>query len=139
MSILKSALTSVVLITGVLVQQYAIAYPKSHRSTEIDFLKASFENLHGTMTPEIANYLESQYDANDHAIHLMLSGGYSVCDGIQQANDNGLDSQTLIEQEMSTIHSTANAVVQVQGVSVTEEQITMIYNTAHSHLCPELY
>ncbi len=138
MSILKSALTTALVIGSVLVQNSTMAYPKAPRDLELNFLKAYVKNFYGTVTPEVASYLEEQYNLKSPSIELMLSGGYIICDSIQQANYQGLDSQAFIEQQISSISTTANQILEPQGTSLTEEQIITIYNTANSYLCPEL-
>ncbi len=136
---LKSVFTTFAVISSILIPQSIMAYPKADRDVEIDFLKANFENLHGIMNAEIANYIESKYDENDYNIDRMLAGGYSVCDGMKQASYQGIDKQTLIDEGISMLFSGNNNALQVQGVSLTKKQIIETYNIAHSHLCPEIY
>lgn len=78
------------------------------------------------------------YKNQDPSTEIMLSGGYQVCDGIKLANAQGMDSQTLIEQEIATIYEVTNSILKEQGISLTEEQIINADNTANSYLCPEL-
>lgn len=138
MFIFKSIVTSAVIIGSVLVQQATMAYPKAPRTLELQYLLASFENFYGAVTPDIAQYLEEQYSIKSPSTELMLSGGYIVCDGIKMANNEGISSQSLIQQEISNISQMSNSLLKQQGVQLTEDQIVAIYNTAKDYLCPTL-
>lgn len=135
---LKPILTTAILIGSVLIEQSAIAYPKTSSHLELDYIKASMENIYDEVTPEMLDYLEQLYNNQDPNTELMLSGGYHVCDGIKLANAQGIDSQTLVEQEISQISAITNSILQQQGMSLTEAQIITAYKTANSYLCPEL-
>lgn len=138
MFILKSIVTSAVVIGSVLVQQASMAYPKAPRTLELQFLSASFANFYGAVTPDLAQYLEEQYDLKSPSTELMLSGGYTICDGIKMANNEGISSQTLIQQEITNISQMSNSLLKQQRVQLSEEQIVTIYNTAKDYLCPTL-
>ena len=135
---LKSIVTSAIVIGSVLIPQATMAYPKAPRTLELQFIETSFENFYGEVTPDVAQYLEEQYSIKSPSTELMLTGGYTICDGIKMANNEGISSQTLIDQEINNIAQISNNILEQQGQSLTEDQIVMIYNTAKDYLCPEL-
>ena len=138
MFILKSIVTSAVVIGSVLMQQATMAYPKAPRSLELQFLSASFSNFYGAVTPDLAQYLEEQYSIKSPSTELMLSGGYTICDGIEMANNEGISSQILIEREITNISQMSNSLLKQQEIQLSEAQIVTIYKTAKDYLCPTL-
>ena len=138
MFILKSIVTSAVVVGSMLVQQATMAYPKAPRTLELQFLSASVTNFYGAVTPDLARYIEEQYDLKSPSTELMLSGGYTICDGIKMANNEGISSQTLIEREIANISQMSNSLLQQQRMQLSEDQIVIIYNTAKDYLCPTL-
>ena len=135
---LQTIVTTTILIGSVLIQQSAIGYPKAAKKLEINYLKASLENIYGTITPKMVNYLEQLHNNQDPSTEMMLSGGYQICDGIKIANNQGLSSKALIEREIDNISHITNSMLQQKGMSLTEDQIITAYNTANNYLCPEL-
>lgn len=135
---LKPIVTATILISSVLIQQSATAYPKTSQTLELDYLQATMQTIYGNITPEMANFIEEKYNLQDPSTEEMLSGGYEVCDAIELANAQGISSQTLLEQEMTNISQVANSLSEEEGISITNEQIIMVYKTAQNYLCPEL-
>ena len=54
------------------------------------------------------------------------------------ANQEGISSQTLIDQEITNISQLSNSLLEQQGMQLSQKQIVTIYNTAKDYLCPEL-
>lgn len=135
---LKPILTTAIVLGSVLTQQATMAYLKASQTLEINYLLASVQNIYGDVSPEIMANLKAMYSRQDPNTELMLSGGYQICDGIKLANARGIDSQALIEQEISNISQMTNTILGQQGMSITQRQIVTAYNTAKNYLCPEL-
>ena len=129
--------SAIAIFCSVLFPGLVMAYPKASRQVELDYILASFENFYGEVTPEIAERLATEYDNQSANTDIILSGGYQICDGIQLANQQGISSQTLIEQEIAQLDF-SNGAIERNGISLTKPQIVGIYNTAKDKLCPEL-
>ena len=135
---LKFLATTTVVLGSALIQQPAIAYPKTSQSNEINYLKATIENVHGNISQESTNILMQRYQKQDPRTEMMLSGGYQVCDGIKMVNAQGMDTKTLIKQEIENISRMTNNLLKEENLSISQTQIVKSIKTAKNYLCPTL-
>jgi predicted nuclease with TOPRIM domain len=132
---LKSILTTIVVISGIFIQQATIAYPKASKESELNYLKSVIGTLYGQPSADLDSYLEEQYDSQTDSVQKMLGKGYELCDLIEMANEEGISGLSLMEQEVAEL---PEGVATKQGVSLEKEQMLMVYENTKNHLCPEL-
>ena len=132
----KPILTTSILVSSVLIQQSAIAYPRASQRAEFNYLKSVLEIIYDRSSPELDNYLEEQYLSKSDSTENMLDKGYEMCNFVDLANKQGVSGKDLIAEE---INNMTDLSLQRRGIQLEKEQARMLYENTMNHLCPELY
>jgi hypothetical protein len=132
----KPTVTTTILLSSLLIQQSAIAYPKASPTAEMNYLKSILINLYGQSHPQMDSYVEAEYKNNSSKMKDALTAGYLICDDIQKANQKGVSGEVLLSQEISNFTETT---LTESGIPFTKEHMISFYHNTTNNLCPDLF
>ena len=126
---LKPILTTSILVSSVLIQQSAIAYPRASQRAEFNYLKSVLKIVYDRASPELDSYLEEQYLSKSDSTENMLNKGYEMCNFVDLANKQGFSGKDLIAEE---INKMTDLSLQRRGIQLEKEQARMLKGCSNS-------